>query len=71
MAEEPKIVAAVASMTSHATIGTPLSDQIQDAMQAAVRDALAEGLSVEKDVDEIRARQLAARDRVLQEHGEA
>lgn len=65
-AKPSRIVAAVGSGASHAkTGGDPsLSAAIQAAMAKAVADALAGGVSIEHS-DELRRRQLAARQAVL------
>ncbi len=60
--EAPKIVSAVGSGVAAPRHGS-LAKRIEEAMAAAVRDALAEGVPM-SDVDTIRARQLAARDAV-------
>lgn len=68
--EEPKIAAAVASFTTHGTLGkSALSKRLEAAMVAAVEQALAEGVSIE-DGEEMRRRQEAARQAVLADDAE-
>lgn len=60
---EPVIVAAVGAGASTTARDPSRAKRIEAAMAAAVRDALAEGVSL-SDSDTIRARMLAARESV-------
>jgi len=66
MADQSLVVSAVVSMTSVAALADAanLNARIQAAMVAAVIDAQAAGVT---DVEQLRAVQIAARDRVLAE----
>lgn len=66
---EPRIVQAVMSASAHGTQGgkTALAKLVEDAMAKAIRDAMAEGVSLDNS-DELRARQIAARDRAVEEY---
>ncbi len=61
---KPRVVTAVASMTSHGVLGDDAvqNTKIINAMVAAVKDLQARGVT---DTEIIRAAQLEARDKVL------
>jgi hypothetical protein len=62
---EPRIAAAVGTAVGHSSLGgKELTKRLESAMQQAVAEALAEGVSIE-DSDTLRERQLAARAAVL------
>lgn len=64
---EPRIVGAVGTAVGHSSLGgKELTKRLEAAMQQAVAEALAEGISIE-DSDTLRARQMAARSAVLRE----
>lgn len=71
MADEPTIVSGVGAAASRSSSGGPtLAKEIEIAMSDAVKQAMAEGISLDES-DEIRARMLAARAAVLKAHAEA